>query len=127
MSVIDRNPFVFFRQIAASRTASHSLGGRLLCAYARYRPVPQQNRPHRARGADEYAAVWRNEMPGRAGHTESYMQYLSSQAKNSRFQWMEFWGLRIQWFSSGKRIIFDGTPIIWAALKADIPCSTGTR
>lgn len=56
-----------------------------------------------------------------------HLQYWSSHAKNSRFQWMEFCGFRIQWFSSGKRIIFEGHPTIWAALKADIPCSTGTR
>ena len=57
----------------------------------------------------------------------SYLQYLSNQPKNSLFQWIEFCGLRIQWFSSGKRRSLLSTPIILAALNAAIPWSTGTR
>ena len=57
----------------------------------------------------------------------SYLQYLSNQPKNSLFQWIEFCGFRIQWFSSGKRISLLSTPIILAALNAAIPWSTGTR
>ena len=56
-----------------------------------------------------------------------YLHHLSSQAKYSLCQKMASWGFSIQWFSSGKTISLDGTPIICAALNAAIPWSTGTR
>lgn len=59
-------------------------------------------------------------------HRQSFSHW-SNHSKKSLCQWTAFWGLSIQWFSSGKRSIREGTPSIWAALKAAMPCSTGTR
>ena len=49
------------------------------------------------------------------------LHHLFIQSNTSRCQNTEFWGFSIQWFSSGKSSIFEGTPIIWAALNAAIP------
>ena len=37
----------------------------------------------------------------------------ASQAWTSQFQWIEFCGVRIQWFSSGKMTRREGRPMAW--------------
>ena len=64
---------------------------------------------------------------GVAGVDWSGLSHWSSQRKKTRCHMMAFWGLRIQWFSSGKMSISAGTPRRRAALKAIMPCEARMR
>ena len=57
-----------------------------------------------------------------AGDAPYFRVHSSSQPSTVSCHWMEFAGLRTQWFSSGKKRSFDGMPLRCRAVKVPRPC-----
>lgn len=121
-------PLPAFRPFA--RTAPPGLSAWSLCRAPSFRPrrsaagicLPSLNRPQK-RPAPCGTGLVRLLLPVCTGRLYCCcLTYLSSQPKNSRFQTIEFWGLKTWCASSSNSTSRAGTPCSRAAVKASSDC-----